>query len=70
MANQGTHKNPSNVLGDNEYAGFVAPSRADQSTIGPGGNTVDRGAINKTKDTVSTQGSQAKPGGVSSGSGY
>lgn len=70
MANRGTPKNPSEALGVNEYAGFVAPKRAAQSTVGAGGNQVDRASINKTKDSVGKQGSQAKPGGTSSGSGY
>jgi len=72
--------NPNNVGSPiSEYAGFKAPKRADQSTVGgPGGyysgdqmgNVVDPSRINKTLDNVSTQASAAKPGGVSSGSGY
>jgi hypothetical protein len=58
--------NPNNVGGPNEYAGFVAPKRADQSTVGPGGNTVDRGAINRSVTSVSKQGTAAFPGGVPS----
>lgn len=65
----GDRTNPSVVGGDNEYAGFVAPKRADKSTIGPGGNTVDRGVINKTLTEVGSP-TQAKPFGPSSGSGY
>jgi hypothetical protein len=73
--------NPWDALGDNEYAGNVAPTRADQSTVGGAagsyypdsneqGNEVKPQAINKTKDTVSRSGSQAFPGGTSAGSGY
>lgn len=70
----GTRTDPSDVLGPNEYAGNVAPKRADASTVtyygDKGGNTVDRSRINKTMDRVSTQGSPAKPGGQISSSGY
>lgn len=67
----GDSRNPSLVgVTPGLYAGFVAPKRAAVSTILPGGNTVDRGAINKTLDTVSKNGSQAHPLGTPSGSGY
>jgi hypothetical protein len=56
--------NPNDVGGMNEYAGFVAPKRADQSIVGPGGNTVDRGAINRSVTSVSKQGTAAFPAGV------
>lgn len=72
--------NPNNANGRNEYAGNVAPKRADQTTTGgtagsyypgdPVGNVVDRSRINRTKDQVSTQGTAVFPGGVSSGSGF
>lgn len=56
----GTKSNPDNVGVPNEYAGFVAPKRADQSTILPGGNVVDRNAIPKTMGGSGAE-SQAKP---------
>lgn len=58
--------NPNGIGVDNEYAGFAAPSRPDASTVGPGGNTVDRSRINPTLNQVSTSKTTAKPGGVSS----
>lgn len=75
---RGSRTNPGSVLGDNEYAGFRAPSRPDQSTIakpggfygGSGGNTVDRGAIPKTMDSLDKNATQANPLGQSHGSGY
>jgi hypothetical protein len=76
MANRGNRSNPSDVAGPNEYSGLlVAPKRADKSTINyygddPSGSTVNRGTINRTKDAVSSKGSQAMPGGTSSGSGF
>jgi hypothetical protein len=71
----GDKTNPSVVGGANEYAGFRAPKRADKSTINyygddPSGNTVNRGTIPRTLDQVGTKGSQAKPGGMPSGSGF
>lgn len=72
--------NPNDANGPNEYAGNRAPKRSDQTTTGgvagsyypndPIGNVVDRSRINRTKDTVSTQGTSVFPGGVSSGSGF
>jgi hypothetical protein len=73
--------NPWDSLGDNQYAGNVAPSRADQSLVGGAagsfypdsqeqGNEVKRQAINKTKDNVSRSGSQVFPGGASQGAGF
>jgi hypothetical protein len=53
--------NPNDVGFIGSYAGFVAPKRPDMSTVGPGGNTVDRGAINKTLDTYEQHGSPSKP---------
>jgi hypothetical protein len=44
--------NPNNVWGPNQYSGFVAPSRPDASTVGPGGNTVDRARINRNSDVI------------------
>ncbi len=65
----GTRTNPSDVGKLTEYAGNVAPKRADASTVAPGGNVVNRDTINKTYDTVSSKGTQAKPGGEHSSSG-
>jgi hypothetical protein len=58
--------NPNNVGFVGSYAGFVAPKRADQSTVGPGGNTVDRAAINRTVTSVSKNATPAFPCGVPS----
>jgi hypothetical protein len=44
--------NPNSVGGANEYHGFVAPKRADQSIVGPGGNTVSRDRINRNSDAI------------------
>lgn len=44
--------NPNDVWGLNQYAGFVAPKRADQSTVGPGGNSVSRDRVNRTVTSV------------------
>lgn len=77
MANRGSAQNPADALGPNEYAGFVAPSRPDQSTIaqaggfygGSGGNTVDHNAINKTFDVLDQNATQSKPLGQSHSTG-
>jgi len=73
-ANPSSKSNPWASGGANEYAGNNAPSRPDKSTTGyygdPGGNVVDRSKINRTKDAVSSHGSQAFPGGESTGSGF
>lgn len=61
--------NPNAVWGPNEYAGNVAPSRPDASTVGPGGNTVDRKAIPKTLTESGTP-NAAKPLGPVTGSSY
>lgn len=58
--------NPNDVGFIGSYAGFVAPKRAEQSIVGPGGNTVDRSAINKTVTSVGKQGTPVFPGGVPS----
>ena len=75
---RGDAANPATTLGDNEYAGNRAPHRPDQSTIaspggfygGSGGNTVDRGAIPKTMDSLDKNATQANPLGQSHSSGY
>lgn len=58
----------------NQYAGFVAPKRADESTVtyygDSGGNTVDQSQIPRTLDRVGREKSSIKPGGTASGSGY
>lgn len=56
----GTKSNPDNVGVENRYAGFVAPSRPDASTVAPGGNVVDRNQIPKTMGASGAE-SQAKP---------
>jgi hypothetical protein len=64
----GDKTNPSLVGGRNEYAGFVAPSRPDASTVGPGGNTVDRGelaSVRGTKTMLDKNSTQSKPLGQS-----
>lgn len=62
--------NPSNVWGPNEYAGFVAPKRADASTVGPGGNIVDKNRIPKTMNTADKNNNQAHPLGNPGTTGY
>lgn len=64
--------NPDSVGVDNEYAGFVVPSRPDTplSDYYPANTEkslqVDRGRINPTRSNVSKQGSHVYPGGTSS----
>lgn len=75
---RGDAANPGTVNGENEYAGFVAPKRADQSTIaqpggyygGSGGNTVNRGDIPKTMDVLDKNANQANPLGQSHSTGF
>jgi hypothetical protein len=57
--------NPNNIGVTNTYAGNVAPKRADQSTILPGGNRVNRKRINPTRSSVSKNKSSIYPGGES-----
>lgn len=60
----GTKVNPDDVWGPNEYsAQRLNLTRADQSTVGPGGNTVDRNRINKTMGGSGAQ-TQPKPLGT------
>lgn len=64
----GTKSNPNDVWGPNEYAGFVAPSRPDASTVGPGGNVFDRANFERvagTKTTLDQNASASKPAGQS-----
>jgi hypothetical protein len=59
--------NPNDVGGEGgEYAGNVAPSRPAVSTVGPGGNKVDRSTINPTITDFSSQKSTTKPAGPAS----
>lgn len=44
--------NPNGIWGPNQYAGNVVPSRPDASTVGPGGNTVDRNRIPRNSETL------------------
>lgn len=54
---------------DGEYAGYAAPSREAQSTVGPGGNKVDPSAINPTITQFDTQKTTTKPAGPAKGYG-
>lgn len=65
----GTKSNPDNVGIQNEYAGFKAPARPDASTVGPGGNVVDRNRIPKTMGGSGAE-TQAKPLGKPVARGY
>jgi hypothetical protein len=75
---RGDARNPGSVLGPNEYAGFVAPSRPDQSTIaqsggyygGSGGNQVDPARINRTQNELDKNQTQQKPLGQSHSNGF
>lgn len=63
--------NPNGVEGSNEYyAQRVNLTRPDASTVGPGGNTVDRARINKTLNVLDKNSTQSKPLGQSHTSGY
>lgn len=74
--------NPNAVGGEGgEYAGYVAPARADASTSagapgayykgnGEQGNVVDRQRINPTLNVADTAKSTAKPAGAQSSSGF
>lgn len=59
--------NPNGIGVDNRYAGFKAPSRPDASTVGPGGNKVDRKSINPTRDSVNPTPERVFPGGRPAG---
>jgi hypothetical protein len=63
--------NPSGVGTANEYyAQNLGLSRPDASIVGPGGNTVDRGAINKTLNVLDKNSTQSKPLGQSGTTGF
>ena len=67
--------NPNDLNGPNEYAGFVAPERADASTVtyygsNPMGNRVNDARIPKTMDTLDKTQTKSSPLGTSHGSGY
>ena len=79
--NLGSRTNPNNVEPDNKYAGFVAPSRPDQSLIagapgsyypshGEPGNRVNPARINKTWNTSNKTGTNTKPLGDQGTTGY
>ena len=59
----GDKVNPSNVWGPNQYAA-PAPHRPDASTVGPGGNIVDRARIPANSETLSKNQTPANPLGT------
>lgn len=61
--------NPNDAWGPNQYAA-PAPHRADASTVGPGGNTVDRNMIPKTMNVLDKNETAAKPLGQSHSTGF
>jgi hypothetical protein len=61
--------NPNSVWGPNQYAA-PAPSRPDASTVGPGGNVVDRRQIPKTLNVLDKNETPANPLGQPGTTGY
>lgn len=69
--NRGDARNPGSTLGDNEYSALrIDLTRPDASTVGPGGNQVDRSQINRTLNELDKNQTQSKPLGQSHSNGF
>lgn len=71
MADRGDARNPGSTTGPNQYyAQRIDLTRPDMSTVGPGGNQVDRGRINRTMNELDKNQTQANPLGQSHSNGF